>query len=89
MASTAGSPRLSPQLTALLALILTLLLLLLLPCPLPPGMCVVAPARLPACPPAGIMLIQAYGGFKRMVSFCKSRVPAYINDMVEAVKVSR
>lgn len=34
----------------------------------------------------GIMLIQAYGGFKRMVSFCKSRVPAYINDMVEAVK---
>jgi methylenetetrahydrofolate reductase (NADPH) len=34
----------------------------------------------------GIMLIQNYGGFKRMVVFCKSRVPGEIVDAVEAVK---
>jgi len=34
----------------------------------------------------GIMLISAYAGFKRMVSFCKSRVPAVLRDRMEALK---
>lgn len=34
----------------------------------------------------GIMLIQAYGGFKRMTSLCKSRVPQEVVDAVEVVK---
>ena len=36
----------------------------------------------------GIMLIQAYGGFKRMTSLCKSRVPQAVFDAVEAAKDS-
>lgn len=34
----------------------------------------------------GLMLIQNYAGFKRMTAFCKTRVPQWVNDMVEAVK---
>lgn len=34
----------------------------------------------------GIMPIMAYGGFKRMTSFCKTRVPQHILDTVEAIK---
>lgn len=34
----------------------------------------------------GIMVIQAYGGFKRMTAFCRSRVPAWIVDALAAVK---
>lgn len=36
----------------------------------------------------GVMLIQNYGGFKRMTAFCKSRVPQAIKDAVEAAKDS-
>ena len=36
----------------------------------------------------GIMIISAYGGFTRMVDFCKSRVPASVRDAIEAVKDS-
>jgi methylenetetrahydrofolate reductase (NADPH) len=35
----------------------------------------------------GLMVIQAYGGFKRMTAFCKSRVPAAIHAALDAVKV--
>ena len=35
----------------------------------------------------GIMVIQAYGGFKRMTAFCKSRVSKAIYAALEAVKV--
>ena len=35
----------------------------------------------------GIMVIQNYGGFKRMTAFCKSRVPKAIYDALDAVKV--
>jgi Methylenetetrahydrofolate reductase len=35
----------------------------------------------------GIMVIQAYGGFKRMTAFCKSRVPAAVHAALDAVKV--
>ena len=34
----------------------------------------------------GIMMVQAYGGFQRMVDLCKSRVPAAVAAMFEAVK---
>lgn len=34
----------------------------------------------------GLMLIQNLAGFKRMVSFCKSRVPLWVSDSLEAVK---
>lgn len=34
----------------------------------------------------GIMCINAYGGFKRMVGFCKSRVPPQLAARLEAVK---
>ena len=34
----------------------------------------------------GIMLIQNYGGFKRMVGFCKSRVPAALAAALDAAK---
>lgn len=34
----------------------------------------------------GLMLIQNYGGFKRMTAFCKSRVPAFLASQMEAVK---
>lgn len=34
----------------------------------------------------GLMLIQNYGGFKRMTAFCKSRVPAFLAAQMEAVK---
>ena len=37
--------------------------------------------------PAGLMVIQSYGGFKRMIAFCKSRVPASLLEMLDAVKV--
>ena len=33
------------------------------------------------------MVIQSYGGFKRMVGFCKSRVPAALWATMDAVKV--
>lgn len=36
----------------------------------------------------GIMLIQNYGGFTRMVDFCKTRVPAALLAQVEAAKDS-
>ena len=36
---------------------------------------------------AGIMVIQTYAGFKRMSAFCKSRVPAWIWETLNAVKV--
>jgi len=35
---------------------------------------------------AGLMLIQSYAGFKRMVVFCKSRVPSFLHDQLDAVK---
>jgi methylenetetrahydrofolate reductase (NADPH) len=34
----------------------------------------------------GIMLVQNYGGFKRMTSLCKSRVPPAVTEAVEAIK---
>lgn len=34
----------------------------------------------------GIMLISNYAGFKRMTAFCKTRVPTYVTDQLEAVK---
>jgi methylenetetrahydrofolate reductase (NADPH) len=34
----------------------------------------------------GIMPIMAYGGFTRMTSFCKTKVPKHIADAVEAIK---
>lgn len=34
----------------------------------------------------GIMLVQSYPGFKRMVGFCKSRVPAAMAAELDAVK---
>lgn len=34
----------------------------------------------------GIMLIQSYGGFKRMTKLCKSRVPQDVVDALEAIK---
>ncbi len=36
----------------------------------------------------GIMPIMNYGGFKRMTSFCKTRVPAHVADTLEAIKDS-
>jgi methylenetetrahydrofolate reductase (NADPH) len=34
----------------------------------------------------GIMPIMAYGGFKRMTGFCKTAVPQWVADKVEALK---
>lgn len=34
----------------------------------------------------GIMCVQAYGGFKRMTAFCKSRYPASLDAKLDAVK---
>merc|ERR1719158_731970 len=34
----------------------------------------------------GIMPIQSYGGFSRMTSLCKTKVPSYITDALEPVK---
>jgi len=34
----------------------------------------------------GIMVIQSYAGFKRMAAFCKSRVPAWVWETMDAVK---
>lgn len=34
----------------------------------------------------GIMVIQAYGGFRRMTTFCKSRVPKEVWAQLDAVK---
>ena len=34
------------------------------------------------------MPIMNYNGFKRMTSFCKTRVPAHISDALEAIKDS-
>lgn len=34
----------------------------------------------------GIMPIQAYGGFKKMTGFCKTRVPAEVAERMEAIK---
>lgn len=34
----------------------------------------------------GIMIIQAYGGFKRMTGFCKTRVPDELEKKMEAIK---
>ena len=36
----------------------------------------------------GLMLVQAYGGFTRMVEFCKTRVPPALAAAIEAVKDS-
>jgi hypothetical protein len=36
----------------------------------------------------GVMPIMAYGGFKRMTSFCKTAVPQHIADTLEAIKGS-
>lgn len=33
----------------------------------------------------GIMLIQSYGGFKRMTKLCKSRVPQQLHDDLDAI----
>lgn len=34
----------------------------------------------------GIMCVTSYAGFKRMVSFCQTRVPKEINDEIEKIK---
>lgn len=34
----------------------------------------------------GIMLLQNYGGFKRMTGFCRTRVPAELSEKLEAIK---
>lgn len=34
----------------------------------------------------GVMPIMTYGGFKRMTSFCKTRVPKHIEDTLDAIK---
>lgn len=34
----------------------------------------------------GIMPIQSYGGFQRMTSFCKTKVPQFILDALEPIK---
>ncbi|KAI8899644.1 methylenetetrahydrofolate reductase-domain-containing protein [Globomyces pollinis-pini] len=34
----------------------------------------------------GMMIIQSYGGFKRMTSLCKTTVPKYIYDDLEPIK---
>merc|ERR1719456_1458687 len=36
----------------------------------------------------GIMPIQSFGGFTRMTSLCKTKVPQYIHDALEPVKES-
>ncbi len=36
----------------------------------------------------GIMPLMNYNGFKRMTSFCKTRVPQHITDTLEAIKDS-
>ena len=36
----------------------------------------------------GLMLVQNYGGFTRMIDFCKTRVPAEVTAAVEAAKDS-
>jgi len=46
--------------------------------------CKAAGINVPVIP--GIMLIQNYGGFKRMTSLCKSRVPQEVFDAVEAAQ---
>jgi methylenetetrahydrofolate reductase (NADPH) len=35
----------------------------------------------------GIMLIQSFGGFKRMTAMCKSRVPTELMDAIDAIPV--
>lgn len=35
---------------------------------------------------AGIMPIMTYGGFKRMTTLCKTKVPQKINDTLESIK---
>ena len=35
----------------------------------------------------GIMVIQSYAGFKRMAAFCKSRVPSWVWETMDAAKV--
>jgi 5,10-methylenetetrahydrofolate reductase len=37
----------------------------------------------------GLMVIQSYAGFKRMTAFCRSRVPAWIWETLNAAKVGR
>lgn len=34
----------------------------------------------------GLMLIQSYAGFKRMIGFCKTRVPQWLRDQLDVVK---
>ena len=34
----------------------------------------------------GIMPVMAYGGFKRMTGFCKTAVPAWVNERMEEIK---
>eukprot|EP00963_Diacronema_lutheri_P008454 scaffold752_cov322-Pavlova_lutheri.AAC.51 len=34
----------------------------------------------------GIMPIQSYGGFQRMTTFCKTKVPQFIKDALEPIK---
>jgi methylenetetrahydrofolate reductase (NADPH) len=46
--------------------------------------CVAAGINVPIMP--GIMVIQSYGGFKRMTTFCKSRVPPRFWEILDAVK---
>jgi len=46
--------------------------------------CRAADINVPIIP--GIMLIMAYGGFKRMTGFCKSRVPEEVLAKVEELK---
>ena len=41
---------------------------------------------LPFSQTSGIMMISNYGGFKRMLGFCKTRVPKVVADRVEALK---
>jgi methylenetetrahydrofolate reductase (NADPH) len=36
----------------------------------------------------GLMVIQSYAGFKRMTAFCRSRVPTWVWETLDGVKVS-
>lgn len=46
--------------------------------------CKAAGITIPVLP--GIMLLQAYGGFKRMTGFCKTRVPEELAAKLEEIK---
>jgi len=34
----------------------------------------------------GIMPIMSYGGFKRMTTFCKTRIPEHISNVLDAIQ---